>query len=112
QEAKPLSGANSMFSSFGIAMNTLRVLACLAAFAFLSACDKEAPESSSSTSSSDTSVTPVPSQTMPETRPGTGPGEGGTAIGGVVGNQEAGGASTDDAPAATAGDGNDTESTK
>ncbi len=95
-------------------MNTFHAFAGLAAaLLVLSACDSKSPESSApATSSTATTVNTPPPGTIPEAVPGTGPGEGGTAIGGVVSNQDGSGASNSDAPASTGGDGSSTPAEK
>jgi len=89
-----------MSPSFGIAMKLLFIRASLAvALVALSACDRKSespapsiPNAGAPASSSATSTITPQSADTPTASPGTGPAEGGTAIGGMVGGQDKGGA--------------------
>jgi len=92
-------------------------LSLAAALLLLSACNRNADAPASTTTDTPAAspaaspdagtsptapIVPEPS-TSPDAKPATSPGEGGTAIGGVVGNQDQGGASGG-TPAPTGGD--------
>lgn len=102
-----------MSTSFGIARRFLPICAGLVVALTLSACDKKsepassganAPATATDNSSATSTVTPHTGASA-DAASGKGPAEAGTAIGGMVGNQEKGGAKDGGAPAKTGGDG-------
>lgn len=84
----------------------LRNATLVALMLVLSACGRQsdAPAPAAPAASPPPAITPQPAEAA-TAAPSTGPAEGGTAIGGVVGNQDEGGASKGKAAAPTGGDG-------